>query len=322
MGKQTAPAPPDPYATAAAQSASNKETAIAQAGLNFVDQTDAQGNKITFAENGKWSDGTPKFAGTQTLGAAGQALQDTNNGTSQNLATLARDQSGRIGGLLSQPFDFSAQKDYLEGLTSGALDKSWGQDSATLATTLANKGIKEGSDAFKRAMSDFRTDKSAGYNAANVANYNTALQSQMALRNQPLNEILALAGQTGVAAPNFAATPQTGVAGTDIAGLVNNNYNAQVGAVNSANQSTGTALGGLFGAAGNLMKLSDERAKENIRKVGETDDGQPIYSYNYKGDPTPQMGLIAQEVQKDHPEAVRKIGGLLAVDYDRALEAA
>ena len=315
MSKQTAPAPPDPYQTAAAQSASNKETAIAQAGLNFVDQTDAQGNKISFSQNGTWADGTPRFSATQSLGTAGQALQDTNNATSQNLSTLARDQSGRIGGLLSQPFDFSAQKDYLEGLTSGALDKSWAQDSATLATTLANKGI-----AFARAMSDFRKDKSAGYNAANVSNYNTALQSQMALRNQPLNEILALAGQTGVAAPNFAATPQTGVAGTDIAGLVNNNYNAQVNSVNSANQSTGAALGGLFGAAGNLMKLSDERAKENIKKIGQTDDGQNIYSYNYVGDPTPQMGLIAQEVEEDHPDAVKKIGGMLMVDYDRALE--
>lgn len=64
--------------------------------------------------------------------------------------------------------------------------------------------------------------------------------------------------------------------------------------------------------------FSDIRTKENVRKVGETFDKQPIYSFNYKGDPKTQMGLIAQEVERKHPEAVGLAGGLKTVDYDRA----
>ena len=61
--------------------------------------------------------------------------------------------------------------------------------------------------------------------------------------------------------------------------------------------------------------FSDERLKENIEKVGETNDGQNIYRYNYKGDPRLQIGLLAQEVAKDHPEAVGQRDGYLTVDY-------
>ncbi|CAB4155637.1 Domain of unknown function DUF4214 [uncultured Caudovirales phage] len=65
---------------------------------------------------------------------------------------------------------------------------------------------------------------------------------------------------------------------------------------------------------------SDRRLKENIKKVGETYDGQNIYSYNFKGEKLTQLGLIAQEVKKEHPEAVGERGGYLTVDYRDATE--
>lgn len=76
---------------------------------------------------------------------------------------------------------------------------------------------------------------------------------------------------------------------------------------------------GLLGGVGSI--LSDERAKENVKQVGKTKDGQKVYSYNYKGDDVTHMGLIAQEVAKDHPEAVTKRpDGLLQVNYGEALK--
>lgn len=75
--------------------------------------------------------------------------------------------------------------------------------------------------------------------------------------------------------------------------------------------------GGLFGAGG---IFSDKKVKENIRRIGKTNDGQNIYLYNYKGDPTPRVGLMAQEVEKIHPEAVSEINGVKAVDYEEALK--
>ncbi|MCA6108090.1 phage tail tip lysozyme [Bradyrhizobium cenepequi] len=64
--------------------------------------------------------------------------------------------------------------------------------------------------------------------------------------------------------------------------------------------------------------FSDERVKENIQHVGETHDGQPIYTYRYKGSPFTQMGLMAQDVEQSHPEAVGNVGGIKTVNYDLA----
>jgi hypothetical protein len=65
---------------------------------------------------------------------------------------------------------------------------------------------------------------------------------------------------------------------------------------------------------------SDERLKENIQRIGETDDGQPIYRYNFKGEKRTQIGLLAQEVEKHHPEAVGLAGGYKTVDYKKATQ--
>lgn len=75
---------------------------------------------------------------------------------------------------------------------------------------------------------------------------------------------------------------------------------------------------GAFGSTG--WMLSDKHAKENIHSVGKTHDGQVIYLFNYKGNPQKHIGLIAQEVEKKHPEAVHQINGLKHVDYEAATE--
>lgn len=64
--------------------------------------------------------------------------------------------------------------------------------------------------------------------------------------------------------------------------------------------------------------FSDRRMKENVEEVGKLNDGQKIYRFNYKGNPKTQIGLISQEVEKEHPDAVRKVGGFGTVDYEAA----
>lgn len=69
--------------------------------------------------------------------------------------------------------------------------------------------------------------------------------------------------------------------------------------------------------------FSDRRLKQNIRAIGETYDGQTIYAYEYTKAPgTTHIGLIAQEVQEDRPDAVTEFGGYLMVDYDIATKGA
>jgi hypothetical protein len=57
-----------------------------------------------------------------------------------------------------------------------------------------------------------------------------------------------------------------------------------------------------------------------VHEIGETHDGQPIYSYKYNGDNKTQIGLMAQDVEKSHPEAVGVMGGYKTVDYGKATE--
>jgi len=101
-------------------------------------------------------------------------------------------------------------------------------------------------------------------------------------------------------------------------------------ASNSASSSTfggiGSLIGGLGSLASGVSKLtSDRRLKTDLREVGETRAGIPIYTFRYKGDPTRRihMGVVAQEVEKKRPDAVERVpikgvrGGLRVVDYSK-----
>ena len=64
--------------------------------------------------------------------------------------------------------------------------------------------------------------------------------------------------------------------------------------------------------------FSDERLKEDIEPIGKTFDGTNIVKFRYKGSPHKQIGLLAQDVERKHPEAVGLAGGYKTVDYDAA----
>ena len=74
-------------------------------------------------------------------------------------------------------------------------------------------------------------------------------------------------------------------------------------------------LGTLGSAA--IMTQSDVRVKENIEKDGATISGYPVYRYNYIGDTTPRRGLMAQDVEKHNPAAVKEYGGVKHIDYSK-----
>lgn len=319
MGK--APSAPNPTATAQAQTASNRETAVAQAGLNAVDQRTPYGN-LTYTQQGTWADGTPKFTATQTLSGAGQQLFDTGQQTQQNLANLAQEQSGRLSGLLNQPLDWSAQQGYLNDLTAQNLNPQWDRMAEQNEQSLVNRGLRPGSTAYNDAQDQFLQSRSSAFNNANLNNFNSALQSQMTLRNQPLNEILALAGQSQIQQPSFMNTPQTGVAGTDVAGITQNAYNTQLQGYNSMMGGLGSAGAGLLAAPttsilGGLFGLSDRKAKKDIRRIGTAFNGVPLYMYRYTDDDSRwHVGPMAQEVK---PSAVElRDDGYLYVDYAEA----
>lgn len=92
-----------------------------------------------------------------------------------------------------------------------------------------------------------------------------------------------------------------------------------------SSNNTSSFLGGGLGIAGlglqGASMFSDERLKEDIKPVGHLADGQNVYSYRYKGSPTTQIGLLAQEVEQVHPEAVHvdPATGFKKVNYAKAV---
>ncbi len=82
--------------------------------------------------------------------------------------------------------------------------------------------------------------------------------------------------------------------------------------------STMETFGTIMQTVGPLMSMfamSDRRTKENIEKVGTTTAEIPVYKFNYKGDKTPQVGVMADEV----PQSLTKTGplGFKMVDYSK-----
>jgi hypothetical protein len=88
----------------------------------------------------------------------------------------------------------------------------------------------------------------------------------------------------------------------------------------SKGSSMGIGISNLFGGLGSL--LSDERTKEDAEQVGELADGTPIYRYRYSHDPsrTVHIGVMAQEIEGDHPDAVTEVGGVKMVEYGEATD--
>ena len=98
-----------------------------------------------------------------------------------------------------------------------------------------------------------------------------------------------------------------------------NSFNLQ----NNAQKGTdwGAIAQGVGTAAGAAaMMMSDIRVKENIKPIGKL-YGYDWYEFNYKdgfGMPKgKQIGVIAQEVEKINPEAVKQINGIKYVNYSK-----
>jgi hypothetical protein len=145
------------------------------------------------------------------------------------------------------------------------------------------------------------------------------------MRNQPINEVTALLSGSQVTNPNFVNAQMPRIPTTDVAGIINQNFAQQMGIYQQQSQNQNALMGGLFGLAGGVLR-SDRRVKEDIHKIGsvltvanENQHRLPIYSYNYKDDPTdtPRVGPMAQDVEKIDPRAVRSIGGVKHIDLPR-----
>jgi len=83
---------------------------------------------------------------------------------------------------------------------------------------------------------------------------------------------------------------------------------------------TGALSGSTTSTTQPMPFFSDERLKDDVEPIGETYDGQKIVRFRYKGQPQRQLGLVAQDVEQHHPEAVGQSHGYKTVDYEAATD--
>jgi hypothetical protein len=187
-------------------------------------------------------------------------------------------------------------------------------------------------DKILRSHSDYMEDLTSQAHQAAAADELRQFNQQLTQHNTKWNDFAnyynsvqgMLASLQGRDNPLIAANAPN----VDMAGITRAYDDARTRQYMAQQGAAGAGMGGLFSGIGSLLgglfSLSDERAKEDIERVGETDDGQNIYTFKYKGDPMHKthMGLMAQEVEQEHPEAVLEIGGIKMVDYEKATEGA
>lgn len=336
MKAPRAPAPPDPAATARAQTSTNVNTAIAERNLNNVNQVTPNGT-LTYEQTGSYQQEDPEtgsvydvptFTATTELSEAGKQVQANSEQADINLSQLASDQSGRLQGLLSEPvsLDNDETENRLMELGRERLDPALERRREALRTSLSNQGIKEGSEAFDRAMSRDSEGANDAYTSLLLSGRAQSVQEQLAERNQPINEITALLSGSQVSQPQFVGTPQTALPTTDYAGLVNNQYAQQMGQYQSGMNSRNQMMGGLFGlGAAGITAWSDRRLKRDIEHVGFF-GRLAVYAYRYIWDATAtplHLGFMADEVRRVAPDAViRAPSGFDMVDYAKAMGAA
>lgn len=141
-------------------------------------------------------------------------------------------------------------------------------------------------------------------------------------RGLPFQELVALSGGNQVQMPQFPGyAQQATTGGPDILGATNAGYQAQLGAYNADQAAGANMMSGLFGlgnigiAAYGAGLFSDRRLKRNIKRVGSTDDGLGIYTYQYVWGGPVLMGVMADEVERVAPHAVGEVGGYKTVNY-------
>lgn len=332
MGKSapSTPAAPDPTVTAAAQTASNVQTAQTQAALNRVNQYSPYGSVVYSQPD---PNNPNQWSVTQSLSPQEQNLQNLSWNAQNIYGNIGVNQLGQVAGALSQPIntDYSSVRDQYINSQMGLLQPQLNQQQQTLQSQLQNQGVTQGSDAWNNAMRSYNNQVSSAY--ANIlANAQTgvgqAIQQQESLRDQPLNEASALLTGSQINPGQTQQVAQTSVSPTNVLDAYQQQQNAQWNAYNAQMNQYSSMLGGIGGLAGSLgsaaIMASDRRLKVDEKEVGRLmlPNGElPIKTFRFKGDPVRRLGFVAQDVEKVHPEAVftHPVTGVKGVHYARVL---
>jgi Chaperone of endosialidase len=280
----------------------------------------------------------PAQVAAATEAATQQARDVTMPGIEQNAATSGNTNSTRTGiadGLVQRGLAENAQN--LTGSLTGqaeaqaqALAQTQANNNNTntlgalstagnIGNTAASTGVNAGTASVgtQGALSSEEAAGGAGLTAAQQAiltNQEQQFQSQTQSPYAALNGLMGVIGSNnwGSSTNGTSDTTSTPSAWDTISGLMSSAGALGKGIGGAGTATTaGTGLMGLF---------SDWRVKTNIVRLGTLDNGLPLYSFEYIGDPEKRMniGLMAQDVELVKPEAVSEYNGIKMVNYTLA----
>ena len=228
--------------------------------------------------------------------------------------TYGQQMQGVLGNLFGGTNADKQAADSVYSAFSDRYEPIFERQTNNLQDRLANQGIPVGSEAYSRAMSDMSQTQN---DARQQAMYQAQQAGQQARNNEIQNNLSIFS----------AFNPLNGYAGSSAQGstaMYDNLYNSQVNAYNAQQQAAQNMAQGWLnlGSAGlnfGMGLFSDARIKENLRPVGQLFNGLTVYAFNFPGEAVTRIGLVAQEVQQQIPQAVSQTEeGLLMVDYDLA----
>jgi len=323
MGKSPAPTPPDPKKTGAAATGTNVGTAIANTAMRNVNRITPTGN-LNYAETGTktWHDpftdqtyNVPLYTATETLSPNQQAIFNQGEAAKLGLAQGATGIAQNLANRQTGPIDTTAIESRINQLGRQRLDPRFNREQARLESRLANQGLTQGSAAWGAEMQNFGQNKNDAYNQLALNGRGQALSEIMAMRNQPINEATALMSGSQVSVPNFGINTPSGIPTTNMAGLINKNFDQKMGIWQNQQQTSRAIMGGLFGLLGGI---SDRRLKKDISLIG--NNGHNIYEFRYLWEPDDvplRRGYMAQEILLEAPQAIVRFGKWLALNYEK-----
>ena len=258
----SAPPPPDYVGAARQQGAENVEAAIAQRVLNNPVQTTPYGRKSSRQVGSHTlADGRviPIFEDETSLTPVGQQRFDQEQRIIGNLGNVAESGLNRVGDTFANPYDIqnvNQLQDRAESSIMERLQPMQDRARSMRETQLANQGIMLGSEAYNNAQDDLARSENDARLAAITQGLNQrapALQQDLALRNQPLNELNALRTGSQVTVPQFSGPTAQSIGAPDVLGATNMGYQAQLGQFNADQASGSGMMGGLFSLGGSLL---------------------------------------------------------------------
>ena len=283
------------FANQAQLSGFNANLQNQQAQNQAVAQNYSQGMGTQAAQNQAAAQNFGQNVTNQQLGNQATQQNFTNALATQQAQNQAIAQNFGQNVTIQQLANAAAAQNYQQGI---------GTQSAQNQALAQNQAIAAQQQQLANAAQLQQYNQNLG--GAQFANSASAqeLQKQLALRNQPLNEITGLMSGSQLQMPQFQGYNPTSIAPAPVFAGAQAQGNANMQNYGIQQSGANATTSGLFSIAGAAVPyaFSDRKLKSNIERIGTHKLGIGVYEYDILGER--QQGVMADEAEKVMPKAV------------------